>query len=136
MEPRCAVTRSARQVLLVLALGAVLSGCLGASTPSPTLPPGVLQLPTLDHEEEWCAGVGLGGMVLTGSPTDPRVAWLASLDGTGRQEIVWQPGYTARFSPNLQVLDPSGRVVFREGDRIKGACVLGPDDPLLIVPGV
>jgi hypothetical protein len=95
------MTRSVRRFLLASVVGTVLSGCVMASTPHPTLPAGMLQLPTLDHEEQLCAGVGLGGMVLTGSPTDPRVAWLTGLDGTGRQEVVWQPGFTARFDPDL-----------------------------------
>jgi hypothetical protein len=53
----------------------------------------------------------------------------------GRHEIVWPYGFTARFDPDLAVLDASGKVVFRAGDPIDGGCVIGgAGSPLLILP--
>lgn len=111
----------------MLAVVALLTAC--SVTPSPTLP-------TLTSYNGGCRGVGLDG-TLAGSPTDPRVTWLA-MSGGGRHEIIWPPGFTARFDPDLAVLDASGKVVYRAGDKIDGGCVASPnDDPaslLLIVP--
>ena len=95
-------------------------------------------LPTLASDNGACRGVGLVDATLAGSPADPRVAWLVSAGG-GRQEIVWPPGFSARFTPHLEVIDTSGKTVFRAGDKISGGCVAGPpEDPgklLLIRPG-
>ena len=60
-----------------------------------------------------------------GSPSDPRVAWLTFVDGT-RQELVWPAGFTARFVPSLEILDPSGAVYAREGYHPAGGCPMGP----------
>ncbi len=82
-----------------------------------------------------CAGVGLDAVV-RGSPTDPRVVWLANqiaAPGLGqrpRLEAVWPVGYHARFTPGLEVVDGWGNVVLRDGDPVSGAC--GPrGDPLV-----
>jgi hypothetical protein len=107
------------------------------SSPSAPFIPPTQALPTLEFSLGACRGVGLDA-TLTGDPTDPRVAWLIGTDGR-RQEIVWPPGLTARFDPELQVLDRSGAIVFRAGDHIDGGCTAGPpNDPgslLLIRPG-
>lgn len=83
-----------------------------------------------------CLGIG-GGATLAGSPLDPRIAWEEGFGNRG--EIIWPPGFSARFKPRLEVIDPSGAVVFREGDRMPGGCAVGPpDNPpslILIVPG-
>jgi hypothetical protein len=82
-----------------------------------------------------CLGIG-GGATLAGDPNDPRVAWLEGFGNRG--EVVWPPGYKARFTPNLEVLDAAGNVVHREGDEMPGGCAVGPpDDPpslVLIIP--
>ncbi len=91
-------------------------------------------LPTLTTDNGTCPSVGLN-VTLFGDAADPRVTWLVRDDGS-RQDIIWPPGFTARFSPKLEVLDASGSVVFRGGDRIDGGCTAGPpDDPakLLII---
>jgi hypothetical protein len=69
-----------------------------------------------------CRGIGIDG-TLHGDAADPRVAWLV-VDGT-RNELVWPPGYTARFDPSLTVVDSDGRPVFQDGDRVSGACLSG-----------
>lgn len=113
-----------------LAVVAILS-MLTACSVTPTLP-------TLASDNGGCRGIGLDA-TLAGSPADPRVAWLVVTRNGGRLEIVWPPGFSARFTPHLEVLDASGRTVFRAGDKIAGGCVAGPpEDPgrlLLIRPG-
>ena len=111
--------------LLVGTVAVLLAGCAATPAPSPTLP-------TLTSDVSICAGVGTIA-TLAGSPTDPRVAWLVGPTG-GRREIVWPPGFTARFDPDLAVLDASGKVVYRAGDQITEGCVVGGDgSPLLIL---
>lgn len=78
-----------------------------------------------------CFGVGLNGL-LAGSPTDPRIAWYVSRSGT-EQNLVWPPGYRARFAPKLEILDPQGKVVMHEGDPIAGGCVVGPSPGGLLI---
>lgn len=55
---------------------------------------------------------------LTGAIDDPRVTWFAGATDRGAR-IKWPPGYVARFSPRLEVIDPSGVVVAREGDGLR-----------------
>jgi hypothetical protein len=115
------MTRSLRQ------LGALLFGALllvGCTTES-------FKLPTV--AAVGCRGIGLSG-TLTGDPKDPRVAWLV-YDGQ-RRDVVFPSGYTARFDPQLEILDGSGQIVGRAGDQVTGGCVTGPDanGPPLIVP--
>jgi hypothetical protein len=105
---------------------AILLAACGA-TSTPTLP----TLATLADNTP-CAGVGTEA-TLVGSPTDPRLAWMVDFRG-GRHEIVWPRGFTARFDPDLAVLDASGKVVYRAGDRIDGGCVTGAENTLLILP--
>jgi len=111
---------------LVLAMAFLLAAC--GATPIPTLP-----TLTTFAEDTACAGVGTAA-TLVGSPTDPRLAWLVDFQG-GRHEAVWPRAFTARFDPDLAVLDPSGKVVYRAGDVIDGGCVTGSENALLILPG-
>ena len=118
--------------VIVVACASPTPSPFRSATVSPGAPPAV-KLPTL----EWvsaCAGIGLVDAVLNGDPADPRVAWL-DLGGHGRREIVFPPGYTARFAPSLEVLDDAGHVVARAEDRIAGGCVTGSGiaDPLLVL---
>jgi hypothetical protein len=84
-----------------------------------------------------CRGVGLEA-TLAGSPSDARVTWL--LHGGGAETpLVWPRGWSARFSPSLEVLDEQGRVRLRGGDRIGGGCLKGPPgDPgsVMMVEGL
>ena len=94
-------------------------------------------LPTI--ELTLCRGVGLDG-VLRGDVKDPRLGWAEVTSNRSgivrRRELVWPIGYTARFAPELEVLDASGRVAFAAGDVIDGGCVTGPgfNGPLYISP--
>lgn len=122
-----------RSGLLLLAVA--LGGC-ASPPPSPavTQAAGLLALPTVDTRGwDACGGVGLVHAVLTGDPTDPRVAWLDQAQG--RTDVVFPLGLRARFAPNLEIVDQTGRVVARAGDVIDGGCVTGGDlgSPLLIL---
>lgn len=79
-----------------------------------------------------CAGVGLGA-VLHGDGSDPRVAWLVDTSHGTSMEVVWPPGYRARFTPGLEVFDASDNVVLRSGDPVTGACVIGGDPHTLLL---
>jgi len=105
------------------ALALLIAGCGGAA-PGPTLR-------TLDTSGTGCAGTGLVDATLHGSATDARVAWI-EIAGFGEQLAVFPKGFTARFTPSLEVLDQSGAVVLREGDAITGTCGGAPDGGLLI----
>ena len=93
-----------------------------------------MDLPTVSAWTGSCRGIGLDAW-LTGDPSDPRVAWLADDRGI-RVDIVWPPGYTARFTPALEVVTSEGFVRLRAGDHVDGGCTTGSDaaGPLLIAP--
>ena len=99
------------------------------------LPSGDLALPTLNQIVPGaCGGVG-ADLLLRGSPTDPRVAWLEGSLAPAvpqRVDVIWLGGYRARFSPGLEILDENGNVVARDGTHIAGYCVTGSDG--LVVP--
>jgi hypothetical protein len=52
----------------------------------------------------------------------------------GRIDVIWPPGYRARFTPNLEVLDGSGVIVIRAGDSVTGGCVTADPSILLLEP--
>ena len=106
--------------LMALGLAATLGACRSAPEPTPTAFLGMVPLPTLDMAV--CAGVGLDA-TLTGDPADPRFAWLVS--GGERIDVVFPVGFTARFTPKLEVLDAHGVVVAQEGTHINGGCDAG-----------
>jgi hypothetical protein len=95
-------------------------------------------LPTVEAFNGACRGVGLLDARVIGSPSDPRLAWLVYGDTQARRDVIWPPGYTARFTPRLEILDEKGAVVFGDGDQVTGGCVTGPgaQGPLLIAPGL
>ena len=102
-------------------------------------PPLGLDLPGPATEVTECAGVGGGPAILHGDPRDPHLTWEADLNGTRIWELLWPPGYVARFAPTLEGLDSTGTVVAREGDRVPGGgCVVGrasgPSDPVIVLP--
>jgi hypothetical protein len=117
-----------RTAVLLWPIAAMLVAC-GTILPWPTA-----DLPTMAADTGGCRGVGLEA-TLAGDPTDPRVAWL--IDDQGRRhDLIWPPGYTARFSPELHVIDAAGALAFLGGERIDGACTAGgADDPtrLLVI---
>ena len=108
--------------LVAAAMLAVVAGCAGSPTASPSM--AVYALPAVSDAGGACAGIGVEGATLTGDPTDPRVAWLAS--PYGRHDVVFPSGFRARFRPRLEVLNANGDVVAREGTAVTGGCLAGP----------
>jgi hypothetical protein len=112
-------------VSLIAALLVAACGVLGP-TPVPSAPrplgPGEIWLPVIDVHDGHavCAGGGtIGDFRLHGSATDPRLVWMTEPDGRERS-LVWPLGTSARFVPGLEVLDPRGTVIAREGTGITG----------------
>ena len=105
--------------LLVVLL---LVGCSGTppATPSRTLSPGEAWVP-IAHMPEVCAGVGLDGPRIHGSPDDPRLVWMGSPKGE-RTELAWPLGHAARFDPELVMLDGRGNQIAIEGQTVTGRC--------------
>ena len=113
-----------RAIVAVAGLALVVSGCGAVASPSPvrSLGTGEVAVPTFSTAGFLCAGGGfVETFVLHGDPSDPRVTWLAGPNGE-RKEIAWLPGSSARFDPELEVLDPTGRVIAREGSIGQGSC--------------
>lgn len=82
------------------------------------------QVPTLSNGKPvLCAGGSYAERVeLHGSPNDLALTWLMFSSDGHRLNVVWPPGYRARFAPTLAVLDPSGNIVAVEGQRVEGGC--------------
>lgn len=116
-----------RTAAALSALAIIGAGCVTSPTLSATAASGVLALPTAAFPQA-CRGVGIDG-VLLGDLADPRIAWLETTRNRAIK-LVWPPGYSAHFDPDLEVLDSNGQVVFRAGDRVIGGCVKGPPDAL------
>ncbi len=86
---------------------------------------------SLPSNPEWRGGCAIGvgrDAILHGSASDARVTWAIDNTEAGRIDLLWPVGYTARFSPQLEVLDGQGHVVAREGDQIIGSCLTQPED--------
>jgi hypothetical protein len=128
-----------RSILVLLALVAIACSPTLPSAGSWSLSPGPseIALPTASWSipsgaAVACAGVGLNA-VLHGDPRDPRVAWLIT-DTEVRLDVIWLPGYHARFVPALEVLDATGAVVLHGGDAVTGGCVTGDPGVLFLIP--
>jgi hypothetical protein len=126
-----------------LVLVAVLSGCAAAESPTPplaTLAPGEVALPEYLAEvggaPQLCAGVAFVGysVVVHGSPDDPALTWIVFGNDGHRENLLWPPGYRARFTPSLVVLDPTGQIVAREGEYATGGCPMLPGGTLIDLP--
>ena len=105
----------------------------GPSTSVPaTNPPSAATatIRTVDVSGTVCGGIGINDGTLRGDPHDPRVAWL-DLGGPGTMDLVFPTGFTARFTPRLEILDANGQVRFRDGSAITGGCVWGEFDLLI-----
>lgn len=120
--------------LLVIAVSLAACGAKPAPTPSRALGAGERWLPVVNWGggNTLCAGAGFVGVFrLHGAADDPRLAWMIRPDGT-RGELAWPVGFSARFSPTLEVLDERGRVVASEGSIVQGGC--GTADPGVTLP--
>ena len=119
-------------VLRCVAIAVVVAGYTATTDPAPVqsvrplgpserwLPVARWELP--DGRTLLCAGGGtIGDFQIHGWPTDPRLVWMTWPDGH-RSELAFDPGWSARFTPDLEVMDPTDQVVAREGSRITGLC--------------
>lgn len=107
--------------LIVMVLASCGSG--PTATPSRTLGAGERWLPVANFgSNRLCAGAGyVGDLRLHGAADDPRLAWMIGPDGR-RTELAWRVGFSARFTPNLEVLDDRGQRVAVEGSLVTGGC--------------
>ncbi len=127
-----------RGVVLVFAV-ALVTGCASPSPPAPSDASGTLPIPAKRRVVlpsgviEGHGGIGMAS-VLHASPSDPRIAWLEGFPEGSRTDVIWPEGFRARFVPNLEVLDPDGRVVLREGDFVDGGWMTGDPSGLFLAP--
>jgi hypothetical protein len=97
--------------------------------PSPSIAPtavpsGYVAITTLPDvtpsaDNAACMGVGFGDAFLRGDRTAAEPVWIelaSGLGGNARRSVTWPAGFRARFTPRLELLDASGRIVAREGD--------------------
>jgi len=104
------------RVGLLLAL-LVFAGCSSAAgtvvriPTAPTPPPGAAEL---------CPDALFTPFTLAGDPTKSPPVWGINSFGVAFQ-ITWPSGFSARFSPALQIVDPSGAVVATGGVVISDA---------------
>jgi hypothetical protein len=135
-----------RATMIVALLMLALGGCAGASSsasapPPPSLAPGEYALPTfqttLNGQPVACGGVGYAQEVtIHGSAADPALTWIVFARDGHREDVLWPAGYRARFGPALEVLDPSGAVVAREGELVTGGCPMPPGGTYIDLPTV
>jgi hypothetical protein len=129
--------RVLQPLLVATVAGWLAAGCsfLGDSSRLPTLdgapPPGV-------SGRLLCAGGGFPDSIIHGDPADAEIVWLETADPmTGEIGVTlrvrWPHGFTARFTPQLELVDGDGQVVAREGDRLtRVGGSSGSDDRLVI----
>ena len=117
--------RFTRGVIAMALVGAAVVGCASLPSPIPH-PSGFVNLPTLPgvslgpgETPAACGGVGLGDAFLHGSAVASDPVWLETVaKPSGRVAVGWPAGFWARFSPSLELIDATGTVVAREGDRL------------------
>lgn len=113
--------------LLVALISLVTIGCASSMAPTPTpVPSGFIDLPVQLSPTfppasggalSACGLVGFNDSGLHGSPTAADPVWVEAVASPGAKVAVrWPAGFRARFSPKLELLDPAGVVVAREGD--------------------
>lgn len=111
-------------LLFVLALLVACSVLRVPPTPV-AIGPDTFALPAANWQREGetllCAGGGFIGATIHGSADDAAVVWV---DRAGiRLRVAWpSSGYVARFTPSLEVVDPGGNILFRDGDSVSGGC--------------
>jgi hypothetical protein len=111
-----------------------LAGC-GASA-GPPVASGAIPLPTPNVAPiplDRCAETPLDS-ALHGDQHDPLIAWIVDRVSHARRDVVWPPGYGARFTPGLEIVDPTGAIVLREGEAITKACGVTDDGRLYLAP--
>jgi hypothetical protein len=128
-QNRAVIVTTRSLIPIAAALLVLVAACGGApaATPTRSLGPGEHPLPVAKWDAGWgqtvlCAGAGfVPERRLHGSPDDPRLVWMIDAFGI-RTEIGWPVGYSARFTPNLELLDNRGVVIAREDSPVLGGC--------------
>lgn len=126
-SPRTVRTFVGQLGLLVALVSLVTIGCASSAAPTPTpVPSGFIDLPVELSPSfppapggalSACGLVGFDDSVLHGSPSAADAVWVEAVAHPGVKIAVrWPAGFRARFSPELELLDPAGAVVAREGD--------------------
>lgn len=112
-----------RRVSVALVALVALAGCAPTTpTPNRALGPGEQWLPVARWDGTLCAGGGfVGDFRIRGARDDPRLTWMQRPDGS-RQDVAWPVGFSARFTPKLELLDEHGAVFAREGTHVDGGC--------------
>ena len=110
-------------IVMVLAACGPSPRPAASAAPSRTLEAGERWLPVANFGADGlCAGGGtVGDFRLHGAANDPRLTWMIAPDGR-RMELAWPAGFSARFTPNLEVLDDHGQRVAVEGSLVTGGC--------------
>lgn len=117
--------------IVVLWTALAIVSC-GPSQPTEEASAVVIPLPA-HRGGEPCRGIGLSASV-EGRPNDPRGVWLRTQSGARRIDVLWPPGYAARFADRLEILDNTGQIVLRGGDVISGGCATGNPDLVALIP--
>ena len=106
-------------------VGIAVLGC--ASSPSP-VPSGFVDLTTMSGvppegagQNFLCAGGGFSDSVLHGSVSAVDPVWIEPIASpSGKVAVRWPGGFRARFAPTLELFDPTGVLIAREGDILTG----------------
>ena len=115
------------RVGLTVALASLTTaGCASPPAPTPTpVPSGFINLavelsasfPPHDGSVIACGMSGYDDAVLHGSLSSADPVWLEAVARPGLKIAVrWPAGFRARFAPKLELIDPGGTVVARDGD--------------------
>jgi hypothetical protein len=78
---------------------------------------GLVPIPQQDVPNVQCYPTYLEGAYLAGSPGDESVAWVESAEGQ-RVNVRWPAGYSARFTPEIELVGPIGQAIARAGDEL------------------
>ena len=103
---------------VVLGLGIAGCGGTGVGTIGPD---GTVAIPTSAPGATVCETGGIVPFTLQGSPTDPDHIWGVGETMHDRIRLRWPPGFTGRLGADIEVIDPTGRVVARSGDVVTDA---------------
>jgi len=85
---------------------------------TPDLPPDTFSLPNNGRHTGDCGGTGIDDRIrLRADRDDPQLVWFEGREG--RYTVTWPDGWVVRFGVRPVVLDEQGRVVAREGERLR-----------------
>lgn len=89
---------------------------------TPALPADTVRLPGGGRRTGDCGGEGIDqGIRLQADRSDPDLVWFMGREG--RYSASWPDGFAVRFGQRAVVLDPEGRVVAREGERLRDLAI-------------